>query len=84
VIFLLLVGSTRTNLVFVFVFVTLDIGVFLLSGAFFKVAAGKDVLGGHLQKVRMWKVGMLMVGGWIVPFCNDSWSPLFACRYCVG
>jgi succinate-acetate transporter protein len=52
VIFLLLVGSTKTNLVFVFVFVTLDIGVWLLVGAFFKVASGDDVLAGHLQKVR--------------------------------
>ena len=50
-IFLLLVGSTKTNLVFVFVFTTLDIGVFLLVGAFFKVAAGEDTLAGRLQKV---------------------------------
>jgi uncharacterized protein len=52
VIFLLLVGSTRTNLVFVFVFITLDIGVFLLVAAFFKVADGKDALAAHLQKVH--------------------------------
>lgn len=51
VIFLLLVGSTKTNLVFVFVFFTLDIGVFLLVGAFFKVASGDDALAGRLQKV---------------------------------
>lgn len=51
VLFLLLVGSTKTNLVFVFVFFTLDIGVLLLIGAFFKVASGQDVLAGHLQKV---------------------------------
>lgn len=42
---------------FVFVFVTLDIGVFLLVGAFFKVAAGKDVLAGHLQKVCFFPLG---------------------------
>jgi GPR1/FUN34/yaaH family len=53
VVFLLLVGSTRTNLIFVFVFVTLDIGIFVLSGAFFKAAAGDSSLAGRLQKVRL-------------------------------
>jgi uncharacterized protein len=51
VLFILLVGSTRTNLVFVFVFFTLEIGVFLLVGAFFKAADGDGALAGHLQKV---------------------------------
>ena len=61
VVFLLLAGSTRTNLVFVFVFFTLDIRIFLLVGAFFKVADGKDVLAGHLQKVCGQRRGIINV-----------------------
>jgi len=83
VIFLLLVGSTKTNLVFVFVFFTLDIGVFLLVGAFFKVASGQDVLAGHLQKVSS-DTDALTLGGRIIPFCNHIWGTLFACCHHVG
>ena len=85
VIFLLLVGSTRTNLVFVFVFVTLDIGVWLLVAAFFKIASGDDALAGRLQKVRAKQQEReLILGGRIFSFLDDNWSSLFTCRNCVG
>lgn len=29
-------------------------------------------------------VGLLMLGWWIVPFRDDDWGAIFACRYRVG
>jgi uncharacterized protein len=75
VVFLLLVGSTRTNAVFVFVFITLDAGILLLSGAFFKAAGGNASLAGHLQKLYQ-KLNQLLI-------CRRGGSFLFATTLAV-
>lgn len=46
-----LICSVRTNVVFVMVFLTLDIALFLLTGAYWKAAQGDLVSYEHLAVV---------------------------------
>ncbi|KAK8145981.1 hypothetical protein G3M48_003769 [Beauveria asiatica] len=65
-VFMFLICSLRTNVVFFTIFLLLDIALFLLAGAYWKAAAG-DMQAFHtLEAVRNWRLRLLIMYIWVV------------------
>jgi uncharacterized protein len=62
--FLFLIGSIRTNLAFVIVFLTLTIAFSTLTGTYWQVANGNAALAGKLQKVSGGFLFVTSLAGW--------------------
>ena len=51
--FTFFIFTLKTNIIFALIFFFVTLAAWVLSGAYFKVAAGDDVMAGHLQTVRV-------------------------------
>lgn len=51
--FFFVVGSLRTNIVFFFIFLFIDLAFLMLTACYWTLAQGKTALGQHIQTVRV-------------------------------